>query len=140
MPRLSAHITLDTKRLDKILKDANVNAEDGVYTLAFAVEAIAKPKAPVDTGALRSSIHVRMKRRNGYSVASAEARQRRPEAEIVELPRPENDTTAYVGPCVNYGAEVELGGAYTAGRPYLGPAVKEVERDMASYFVKVATG
>lgn len=139
MASVNVRTTLDRKKLADILKHAGVNAEEGVKTLAFAVEAKAKPKAPVDTGALQSSIYVRMNKHNGYGKASAEARQRREEAELVELPEPDNALTAIVGPCVSYGAAVELGSANRAGRPYLGPAVKEVEREMASYFTKVAT-
>lgn len=140
MARFDARVTLDTSKLDRIIKNLDANAHDAVRAVAFAVEAKAKPKAPVDTGALRSSIYTRVGNKvDGYGVASAEARQRRQEAEIVELPAPPNHTTAHVGPCVGYGLEVELGSARKAGRPYLGPAVREVEDQLEDAMRKVVT-
>lgn len=65
------------------------------------VEGQAKINAPVDTGALRSSIGTDVERDGsgrGYAVS-------------VE-----------VGPTVNYGAHVELGTEHMAPEPYLGPA------------------
>lgn len=140
MAKFDARVTLDTGKLDRIIKNLDVNAHDAVRAVAFAVEAKAKVRAPVDTGALRSSIYTRVGNKvDGYGVASAEARQRRQEAEIVELPAPPNNTTAHVGPCVGYGLEVELGSSRKAGRPYLGPAVREVEDQLEDAMRKVVT-
>ena len=42
-------------------------------------------------------------------------------------------------PAAAFGAAVELGTNRRAGRPYLGPAVKEVEGELAKHLAKVAT-
>lgn len=140
MAKFDARVTLDTSKLDAIIRNLDANAHDAVRAIAFAIEAKAKPKTPYDTGALRSSIYTRVGNKvDGYGIASAEARQRRQEAEIVELPAPKNNTTAHVGPCVEYGLAVELGSARRAGRPYLGPAVREVENDLEKHLRKVVT-
>ncbi len=133
--------TLDTSVLDAIIRNLDGNVENAVAKAAFAIEGKAKLKAPVDTGALRASIHVSMKRSSGFDDAKASATQRsqrkngaglfKPlkDENFVQLPMPRDDATAYVGPSVEYGASVELGSATRAGTPYLQPAVREVEDD-----------
>jgi hypothetical protein len=138
--RFDADIQLDTRRLNEIIRNIDGNVYDAIRAIAFAIEAKAKVRAPVDTGALRSSIYVRVgNKTNNFGEASADARQRRPEAPIVELPAPESNAVAHIGPAVGYGAEVELGSHTRAGRPYLAPAVREVEGDLERYLRQVVT-
>ena len=49
-------IVLDTRKLDQIMNALGFNADQVVKWLAFQVEAQAKMRAPVDTGALRNSL------------------------------------------------------------------------------------
>src|SRR5690242_13841131 len=98
----SSKVTLDTKVLDSIIKALDGNITNAVAKAAFAVEGRAKAKAPVDTGALRASIYVSMKRGSKGNEAMSAARARRPEAGIEALPVPRDDHTAYVGPSVEY--------------------------------------
>lgn len=135
MARFDARVTLDTSRLDRIIKNSGANAHDLVRAVAFAVEAQAKPRTAIDTGALRNSIYTRIGAKvDGGAAAHAEARARNPKAELVTLPEPQSNTVAHVGPGVAYGLEQEFGSARQAGHPYLVPAVREVERDLARQF------
>ncbi len=119
---------VDTDVLNRILDNLPVNRREAVRTTAFAIEAKAKPKTRFDTGALRSSIYVRMGRRPA-PLPEVEGTPVR-----VELPEPEDDDTAHVGPSVDYGIWQELGTESMSAQPYLGPAVsesvEELERNM----------
>lgn len=139
MARNGTQITLDTRVLDKMIKQTGGNVAEAVAKTALSVEARAKVKAPVDTGALRSSIYTSLKGGGRYNAARAEALARRPGVIVGELPRPQDDHTAYVGPSVEYGAAVELGSTRRAGTPYLLPAVRETEREFRENLGKAVT-
>lgn len=126
----SSRYTLDTSILDKLIKDCDGNVSEAIMKAAFMVEGRAKIKAPVDTGALRASIYVSMKRGSKGNEAMAAARARRPEAITTPLPTPHNELTAYIGPSVSYAQEVEMGGSTRSGTPYLQPALRETESDI----------
>lgn len=136
MARNSTTITLDTKVLDKLIKNMGGDVAGAVTKTALAVEARAKIKAPVDTGALRASIYTSLKAGDKFDRARAEALARRPGTTVGPLPTPRDDHTAYVGPSVEYGAAVELGSARRAGTPYLQPAVRETEREFRDFLAK----
>lgn len=125
-----ARYELDTRVLDAIIKNLDGNVTNAVAKAAFAVEGRAKVKAPVDTGALRASIYVSMKRGSKGNEAMSAAKARRPEANVAALPTPRDNHTAYVGPSVEYGQEVEMGSATRSGTPYLRPALRETEHEM----------
>lgn len=129
MPRSETVIKLDTRVLDAMIKNTGGNVAQAVAKVGFAVEARAKVKAPVDTGALRSSIYTSLKGGSKFAEASAEAHARRPDTRTGPLPVPEDDHTAYVGPSVEYGAAVELGTTRRPATPYLLPAVRETEKE-----------
>jgi HK97 gp10 family phage protein len=130
MAKNTSVVTLDTKRLNRILRNLPGNTRDAVGKVAFAVERAAKMKAPVDTGALRASIYTRIGKSGGEAPTGADQ---------VELPQPENNQTAHVGPSVDYGLYVELGTHRMAAQPFLAPAVREVEGELAAMFKDVAT-
>lgn len=132
----SSRVTLDTKVLDGIIKNLDGNITNAVAKAAFAVEGRAKIKAPVDTGALRASIYVSMKRGSKGSEAISAAKARRPDAVTEALPTPRDDHTAYIGPSVEYGQEVEMGSAHRSGRPYLQPALRETEAEFRELLAK----
>jgi HK97 gp10 family phage protein len=82
-----------------------------VRAFGLLIEADAKQRAPVDTGALRSSIGMDFTRDgsgDGYSA------------------------TAVIGPTVNYGDHVELGTKFMAPQPYIGPAYDRYEPDFVA--------
>ena len=120
---VSATMTIDKRKMDAILKAFDGNVSRAVRTIAFSVEGKAKIKCPVDTGALRSSIIVRT-----YEGAGGE-----------ELPAPADGATAYVGPTMGYGIYVELGTKRSRAQPYLVPAVRETEREIAGHFAGVVS-
>jgi hypothetical protein len=121
---------VDTRRLNRILARVPGRAEENNRAIAFRIEAIAKTKSPVDTGANKASIYVVTRKHNGYAAARAEAAARRPEARIEPLPSPKG-TDAHVGPAMEYSAALEFGSAARSGRPYLTPAVREAEAHLA---------
>lgn len=121
---------LDITRLNELIKNVPGNVQDAVAKAAFMVEGRAKVKAPVDTGALRASIYVSMKRQSKGNEAMSAAKARRPEAITTPLPVPREDAVAHVGPSVSYGQEVEMGSSRRAGTPYLQPALRETEDDL----------
>lgn len=74
-------------------------AQRAVAKAAYDVEAKAKQAAPVDTGALRSSISTSLTA---------------------------DSLTADIGPTVHYGIYLELGTRRMAPRPYMEPALDQV--------------
>jgi hypothetical protein len=133
--RIKAEI--DTRRLNRILRNLPGLAEQNNRAIAFRIEGIAKSKSPVDTGANRASIYVVTKKHDGYAKARAESAQRRPGAISEPLPSP-NGTDAHVGPAMEYSMALEFGSRGRAGRPYLLPAVREVERHLAAQWGNIA--
>ena len=113
-------VDADTRVLNNIVRNHKGNVAGEVRRAAFAIEGRAKINAPVDTGALRASIHVSLQEESPPV-------QQRPDVQYVELPRPRDNHTAHVGPSVEYGAAVELGTHNRSGRPYLLPALRAVE-------------
>ncbi len=95
-----ASIRLDTKRLDEIAAKLGVNTDGAVKAVAFQVEGIAKTLAPVDTGALRNSIHTEKMEEGTYMVADG----------------------------VEYGIYQELGTHKMAAHPFLVPALEQVAK------------
>ena len=98
---------LDTRELDRIIRDAPVKAEKALAAAAFQVQAVAQSRAPVDTGALKNSIGTERKSRFTYWVADG----------------------------VEYGIYQEFGTSRMAAHPFMVPAVESVreqfEREIA---------
>jgi HK97 gp10 family phage protein len=138
MARFDARVTVDTRRINQIIANLEGNTHDYVRAVAFAVEGVAKVNTPKDTHALENSVYTRVGSEDGGPQAHAEARQRNPDAVLVELPRPKNETTAHVGPGVDYGLAQEFGTRTQAGQPFLIPAVQEVTRQMERGFMSQA--
>lgn len=138
MARFNARVTLDTRKLNQIIRNLPGNTEQYVRAIAFNVEAKAKTLAPIDTGALRASIYTRTSKQDNTPQAHSAAKAQRPDAKLVELPAPPNQTTAHVGPGVAYALEQEFGSATHGAQPFLTPAVREVERNLARQFAREA--
>lgn len=132
-------VEIDTRRLNALIRKIPGNVATAVGATAFAIQRQAQINAPVDTGALRNSIYTRIGNRpDGYSAMAAEVTSLKPDAVLGQLPEPENATTAYVGPSVEYGVYVELGTSKRGAKPYLGPAVEAVAASLAEKFGDVA--
>lgn len=93
-------VTLDTRRLDMIINRLPRESERLVRAGASQVMAAATAKAPIDTGALASSIHVEKKQ----------------------------PLLCWVGDGVEYGIYQELGTSRMSAQPFMTPAV-EATRD-----------
>ena len=130
MARNQVNVTVDTARLDRLIRQLPGAVDDNIRAIAFEIEKKAKVIAPKDTGALRASIYTRTSRDNGYAQADAEAHEKNPVVSTHELPEP-GQHAAVVGPSVSYAIDVELGTARRAATPYLTPAVREVGNDLA---------
>jgi len=111
-------VTTDTSRLNNIIAASGRNNARFVKTVGFAVEALAKTKAPVDTGALRNSIYTET---GGIDNIS--------DGINTGLPNPPKDSV-YVGPTVEYALYLELGTGNSNAQPFMIPALREIERQL----------
>jgi len=128
-------IKLDTKRLDEIAKNLDMNTEQAVMAIAFRVETFAKQLSPKKTTALENSIYVVTSEYDGFGKAQAAARNKRPDMNVVFLPPPPKNT-AYVGPCVDYGIYQELGTHKMAAHPYLEPGAEMAAKEVGAEFTR----
>lgn len=122
-------IKLDTREMDRIIKQSGLKARQVVKRLAFKVEAGAKMRAALKTGALRNSIYTIADRHDGYSQASSAAKGANGKVITGPIPTPSDKDVAHVGPAVNYGAYVEFGTHRMAAQPYLTPAVEAMAQE-----------
>ena len=108
---MSATITvkLDTRVLDALAAKLGMETERVIESAAFQVEAEAKVKAPVDTGALKNSIHTEEKGRQTYWVADG----------------------------VEYGIYQEFGTHKMAAHPFMMPAVEKVRKQLDDMFAEI---
>lgn len=102
---------LDTRELDRIIRDAPVKAEKALAAAAFQVQAVAQTLAPVDTGALKNSIGTERKSRFTYWVADG----------------------------VEYGIYQEFGTSRMAAQPFMVPAVEQVSKDFERMLSEIVT-
>ena len=126
MPTPNITWTMDTEKLDAIIRDANMTRDQIIKRAAFEIEAIAKRLAPVDTSALRNSIYTVTPKEDNYQQAESSALSKNPEAGMVEIPTPP-EGCASVGPAVEYGIYQEFGTSKMAAQPYMTPAFEQVK-------------
>lgn len=101
-----------------------------VKNAAFNVEHRAKDKAPVDTGALKSSIYTVTSESSGYAEAASGAGAVNGNATMQsEEPRPDRATLAVVHAGMDYATYVEFGTVHMGAQPFLVPAVEDERPD-----------
>ena len=140
----STRVKLDMKELERLIKEEPARAKKIVKATAFQVEGEAKVRAPVDTGALKGSIHTvtasfsnfqgrvrtlgaRAERLSGSKRARTRKRGARlGNVMVEELPKPSSDYIAHVGSAVEYAIYVEFGTSRTTAQPFLVPAAEAV--------------
>ncbi len=148
---MTVRLDVDTRRLNRILRNLGGNTAQAVRKIAFRVEAKAKVNIQqhglIDTGAMVNSVYTSTNQgafADGAQTAGAPGADRNPEAISVPLPSPTNGNTAFVGPSVHYAIYHELGTHKMQARPYLGPAVEsvasEVERNPEMFREVVTDG
>lgn len=100
-------------------KIAAINKE--VDRTAYGIDRRAKSDCPVNTGRLRSSLHVITSRKRGHMILNTETNQ----TESVGLPFTALPGEAYVGTTVEYAEDVETGRVKTRNgrQPFFSPAV-----------------
>jgi HK97 gp10 family phage protein len=108
---MSATITvkLDTRALDKLAASLNMETDRVIASAAFQVEAEAKVRAPVDTGALKNSIHT----------------------------EPKGNKTYWVSDAVEYGIYQEFGTHRMSAHPFMMPAVEKVRKLLDKMFAEI---
>ena len=99
----TVEVKLDTRELERIAKGLNANVDDVLGILAHQVEGISKALAPVDTGALKSSINTKRVKNNYWRVQDG----------------------------VEYGIYQELGTHKMAAQPFMVPAAEKVAKDLS---------
>ena len=124
---MTTRVFTDTRNLNNLIRRLPQRARDRVRAVAFQVEALAKMKAPVDTGSLRNSIYTSLRDENNP-----------PEVATEVLPNPDSELTAFVGPSVEYGIYQELGTSTMDAKPYLLPALRQVEQQLEEHFRNIA--
>lgn len=107
-------VSVNLSGLERLIRAAPAAADRGIRKLAFATQRRAQDRAPVDTGALKSSIYTVTSRGSGMAKALAEARARRPGAKAAEnAPTEARPMEAWVACGVEYGMYVEYGAMYS---------------------------
>ena len=119
---------LDTRELDKIVREMDNNKEKVGRMIGFELQAEAQKRAPRDTSAMSNSIYTVTKKYDGYAAASGAARQANPKAVTQPHPKPSGNVLANVGPCVNYAEYVEFGTSRMAAQPFLTPAAEIISQ------------
>jgi HK97 gp10 family phage protein len=104
---LKSKTTVTKNRSRELLKQAQQGAAELNRQTAEEGAKIAKGLVPVQTGALRDSIHVEADKRTGVAVLVAGNEQ------------------------VQYAAIIELGGIHRAPHPFLFPAMEQARKRMA---------
>ena len=123
---------LDTRELDKIIRNMDGNKNKVGAHIGFQLQAEAQKRAPRLTSAMSNSIYAVTKDYDGYSGAATAARQANPKVETQPHPKPTGDVLARVGPCVNYAEYVEFGTSRMVAQPFLIPAAEVVFRKLNS--------
>ena len=97
------NVKLDTEALDKFAANLGITTDEALKSTAFQVEAYAKSRAPVLTGALKNSINTQQVRLGTYWVQDG----------------------------VEYGLYQELGTSKgLAAHPFMVPATENAVRDL----------
>lgn len=110
----------DFNHIPAVIEAMHKAASQIVRKAALDVEAAAKQGAPVRTGFLRSSIYTVTHEESSYGQGAGQGPL------LPEIPKAEDDTTAYTAVGAEYGVYVELGTSKQAAQPYLVPAADRV--------------
>ena len=121
--QLITGMTFKSNRIAEISAAAEALLDQVVRKTAFDIERAAKEAAPVDTGALKNSIHTVVAGADGYDKAASAVRDKHPKAEVFDKVEPDGPGEAVVAVAAGYGAYVEYGTTRAAAQPFLTPAV-----------------
>lgn len=120
--------TVNTRELDRITANCDLNTEQILRRLAFEIVGDAKQLAPRDTSALSNSIYAATDKEDGYEQAAQAAHSANPGVVTEPAPRPEKGQ-AVVAAAVEYAGYVEFGTPARPNypkQPYFIPAFERV--------------
>lgn len=132
-------IRIDSRELDKLIQECNPRLEKVLKKTGLQIEAKAKTFAPVDTGALKSSIHTVMQNFSDFQGVAliTSVKKRGKQLQVSQIPKPDNQLVVRVGPGVEYGVYQEYGTSRMAAHPYMTPAAESVIRQLDEDIAKV---
>lgn len=120
-------IRIHFDRLPGLPERLNKRVAVAVRKAAFEIEAEAKSRVPVDTGALKNSIYTVTDQGSTYGQAAGAAVSANPRSkEVPEMAKPPG-VSAIVAVAIDYGIYVEMGTRKMEPQPFLGPAAEIVE-------------
>lgn len=125
-------VSLNDDKLTELMRKSPKKADRAVRRTAFAISTDAKIFAPVDTGALRNSIHVVTSMGSEAEMALDMANSLRPGSVGGMAPSLAGNELgrAFIGVGVEYGIYVEFGTKNTGSQPFLIPAVEQNEQTL----------
>ena len=127
MARTKTEIIVTHNRFPEIAAALPEKTDIVVRKTAFDIEARAKMRAAVDTGAMKNSIYVTLGTgESNYTDAVADALDKNPMAAILPEAAKPGEHEALIGPSVEYGPDVEYGTVKMAAQPFMTPAAEEV--------------
>lgn len=127
-----------TSTLPAMEKKLNTMLERIIAKTAHDIVTVAQGLAPVDTGALKNSIHaVTAKGLTQYATATAKTKAKRKEATMFPEVKPADKYEAIVAVGVEYGVYVEYGSAHVRNTKRMstrkaGPTVMTLDRKFAT--------
>lgn len=126
-----------TENFDAILLNLDNACKDAVDETALSIVETAQGNAPVDTGALRASIHAVTPRGSGWGKSKSKAIGLRPEikddfAEKAVVSKRRGTAEAVVEAGAPYASLVHNGNGKMAARPFLEMATAGENEDMES--------
>lgn len=116
---MAGKVTSDTRRLNQLINEADDRSQTFLNQVGFKVQQLAQMKSPLDTGANRNS-------------AVTQTPQDPPRGTEEQIPTPPPQSV-YVGFTMEYSIFLETGTHTMAARPYLIPAVREVENELEEF-------
>lgn len=146
----NSRVELDTRVMDRIMRNLDGNAADAIRAIAFSLEAKTKQQIralqAIDTGAMVNSVYTRTYKGAGQDGSNtsegqvhSKVRGLNPDAEVEQLPVPRGPHEAFVGPSVKYAIAVHYGTGRMSGRPFLQNAVNDITRELENGFRNVVT-
>lgn len=144
-------VTKSTAVLNAIRKALPENTKALVVGMATGIEEEYRATAPRDTGSMAETAYVQLHdgayqhgRPTSAEAVETQALMLNPKAEIVPLPKPTNETTAYVAPIVRHWIFDNFGTTRRVGTGTLNKARAKVQAELKTkykdLFVKVVTG
>jgi HK97 gp10 family phage protein len=118
--------------MDGLAATISEAADERLYALGKKIAQEASSNAPKLTGALSESIYVTTTKQSTYGGAAGTAEDLRPGHLLDEASASQHE--ALIGPCQDYGADVEFGTLHQRAQPYLVPAAESVIADAKGFF------